>query len=165
MVVDMWQVAAMLMCFVILQKKYTVHSIVQVYLTSQVRMPGKHSGICWISGSREPGGRQRQKYRRKHQENESHRGWEKGDPLRGERAMGRWRRRAQPPKGSLDLAMPKAVSMEQWNRSQSTLSNRESWGPWVSTPLVTFGNETRERVLEVGVALKWGLWTTGMCVK
>lgn len=59
-------------------------------------MPGTHFSICWIRGSREL----RERYRRKHQENESQR-------LDEERpnAMGRWRRTC-PPKGSLDFAMP-----------------------------------------------------------
>lgn len=54
-------------------------------------MPGTHFSICWIRGSREPGGRLREKYGRKQQERESQRLGEER-PLRGVSAVGRWRR-------------------------------------------------------------------------
>lgn len=105
-----------LMCIVLLQKKYTVCSAVQVYLTSQVW----NASICWIRGSRELGGRLRERYRRKHQENESQR-LDEERPLRGVSAMDGWRRTC-PLKEWLDLAMPASSlpSQEQCQWSSGT---------------------------------------------
>ena len=68
---------SMLKCIVTLQEKYTVCSVVQVYVTSQVRNPGTHSSVCWRRGSKKPGGRQRRKHRGRPQGDEHHRGWDR----------------------------------------------------------------------------------------
>lgn len=60
-------------------------------------MPEIHCSVCWTGGSREPGGRQKQKCKRTHQEEESDglrerpEGW-KQQLIRGIRAVGRYRR-------------------------------------------------------------------------